>query len=129
MSAPDADKITTCEKKRVAWNAGLQGAHSQEIRKIIGQNSKKFMSSLSKEQRNQLGYNSTFKGKTHTDNSRQKMRDAKLTYHPNRKTIMTPNGLYPSRGDVARAAGVHSSTVDAWMKKWPEHYYYIEEAK
>ena len=23
MSAPDADKITTCEKKRVAWNKGM----------------------------------------------------------------------------------------------------------
>lgn len=43
--------------------------------------------------------------------------------------VMTPNGVFPSRAAVARAAGVQPATINRWMKKWPEHYYYIKEAK
>ena len=41
------------------------------------------------------------------------------------KPIMTPNGIFPSVMEVSRVAGVTYSTVHYWMKKWPEHYYYI----
>ena len=41
------------------------------------------------------------------------------------KAVMTPNGLFPSRRAVAQAAGVSASNITHWMKKWPEHYYYV----
>ena len=43
------------------------------------------------------------------------------------KPIMTPNGVFPSQKAVAEAAGVTYVTVWNWMKRWPEHYYYIEK--
>ncbi len=45
----------------------------------------------------------------------------------NRKPIMTPNGPFPSLSAVAEAAGVKPGKVWIWMKRWPEHYYYIKE--
>ena len=54
---------------------------------------------------------------------------AKLAKTSRIRDVMTPNGVFPSRVAVARAAGVDGSTIDRWMKKWPEHYYYIKEAK
>ena len=39
--------------------------------------------------------------------------------------IMTPNGLYPGKKYVAEQAKVHITTIDYWMMKWPEHYYYV----
>lgn len=42
-----------------------------------------------------------------------------------RKAIMTPQGLYPSRAAAFRAYGVCSTTLDSWMKKFPEQYYYV----
>jgi hypothetical protein len=41
--------------------------------------------------------------------------------------VMTPNGLFPSRKAVARAAGVGPATITRWMRKWPEHYYFVKK--
>ena len=41
------------------------------------------------------------------------------------KPVMTYYGPYPSKTAVARAAGVDPGTVSNWIKKYPEHYYYI----
>lgn len=46
----------------------------------------------------------------------------------NSKSLMTPNGLFPSIQSVATAAQVDPSTIKRWMKKWPQHYY-IKDAK
>ena len=54
---------------------------------------------------------------------------AKLSKTSRIRDVMTPNGVFPSRAAVARAAGVHPKTVDGWMKRWPQHYYYIKDAK
>ena len=42
---------------------------------------------------------------------------------------MTPNGVFSSATEVSRVAGVSMGRVYHWMKKWPEHYYYIETTK
>jgi hypothetical protein len=41
------------------------------------------------------------------------------------KPVMTPNGKFPSVQSVADAAKVDGNTIRRWMKKWPEHYYYV----
>ena len=45
------------------------------------------------------------------------------------KPVMTYYGAYPSLKAVAEAASVSGTTVRKWMKKYPQHYYYIETAK
>ena len=45
------------------------------------------------------------------------------------KSLMTPNGLFPSIQSVADAAKVDPKTVKRWINKWPEHYYYLEIAE
>jgi len=59
------------------------------------------------------------KGRTHSAEHRAKIRAART------KPVMTPNGLYPSRKHVAEEAKVNITTIDNWMKKWPDHYYYV----
>lgn len=39
--------------------------------------------------------------------------------------VMTYYGVFPSRRAVAEAAGVSCETVRSWMKKYPDHYYYM----
>ena len=56
-----------------------------------------------------------------TDAERAKMRKTSRV-----KDIMTPNGIFPSIAEVSRQAGVATSTVRAWMKKYPNDYYIIK---
>ena len=42
-----------------------------------------------------------------------------------RKAIMTPQGLYPSRAAAFRDFGVASTTLDIWMRKYPDQFYYV----
>ena len=41
------------------------------------------------------------------------------------KPMMTPHGLFPSKAAVIKAAGVAPATVNKWLKKFPNDYYYI----
>lgn len=41
------------------------------------------------------------------------------------KSLMTPNGVFPSIQSVADAANVDPKTIKRWINKWPEHYYFI----
>jgi len=59
------------------------------------------------------------KGRTHSAEARAKLGAAHV------KPVMTPNGLYPSLKAVREASGVTAPTIRRWMKKWPEHYYYV----
>lgn len=63
------------------------------------------------------------KGKTISAEQRAKISAARS------RPMMTPNGIYPSLKAVATAAGVNTTTVHTWKKKWPEHYYHIKETK
>jgi hypothetical protein len=66
------------------------------------------------------------KGRIMSEETRAKISATKLN---KAKPLMTPNGLYPSRRAVVEAAGVTWYAVNCWMRLYPEHYYYIEEAK
>jgi hypothetical protein len=61
-----------------------------------------------------------------SEETKLKMAQARLGRKFN-KPVMTPNGIFESRTAVALAAGVDPTTVGNWMKKWPEHYYYIKK--
>jgi hypothetical protein len=71
-------------------------------------------------------------GKKHSEETRAKISDA----HKGKKRedgwkwskpVMTPNGLYPSKKAVAEAANVSTVSVDKWIKKWPEHYFFLDK--
>lgn len=64
------------------------------------------------------------KGHEVTQATRDKIRNKLWA---NAKSVMTPNGLFPSTGAVASAAGVSSNTVRRWMQKYPKHYYYVDK--
>ena len=44
-----------------------------------------------------------------------------------KRAVMTYYGPYPSVMAVARASGRNEETVRSWIRKFPEHYYYIGE--
>jgi len=43
------------------------------------------------------------------------------------RPVMTPHGVFPSKIAVARAAGTYIEKVTYWMKRYPEHFYFIED--
>lgn len=51
---------------------------------------------------------------------------AKMSKTSRVKDIMTPNGIFPSIAEISRQAGVATTTVRAWMKKYPNDYYVIK---
>ena len=51
---------------------------------------------------------------------------AKMSKTSRVKDIMTPNGVFPSIAEISRQAGVWTTTVRAWMKKYPNDYYFIK---
>lgn len=130
MTAPDDSKVTIVEKKHVVWNTGLKGQgtmlgkkHSKETRDRFSKMRKGVP--LSEQHRiNVIAASARRKGVPLTGE-----RLTKIKIAPCKKT-MTPNGVFPSLKAVAEAAGVSTVTIRKWMKKWPEHYYYItKEAK
>lgn len=123
----------TLEKKRVAWNSGLRGADicklSDETKsKLKGKkawnkgichlndSAKKRISEASKANKQKdLGrYDRTDEIK---DKTRQK----------SSIPVMTPDGIFPSKGDAADYYGVHRNNFGKWMKKWPDQYFALEE--
>ena len=62
-------------------------------------------------------------GKTLSAEHRAKIIAAKA------KPIITPYGLFPSVRAVAEASGKPIYTVQSWVKKYPEHYYYVKDSK
>jgi hypothetical protein len=75
----------------------------------------------------------TRKGYVVSEEARAKMSQAKKgrrrPLNVTGKPIMTPNGIFPSVMQVSRVAGVSYDRVHYWMKKWPQHYYYIKDSK
>ena len=74
-----------------------------------------------------MSYNATNKSEEHRAKISAANKGRKNTWaHKICKPMMTPNGLYPSLTAVFKASGVSSrTTIYRWMKKWPEHYYYV----
>lgn len=68
------------------------------------------------------------KGIPHTDQAKANISKSKKGKPNPRKCkpMMTPNGVFPSAKAVATAGSVSYVTVWNWMKRWPEHYYYLE---
>lgn len=79
-------------------------------------------------------------GKTHTAEARAKMSaaqkgkpkpkwsaEARARFSASKGTpVMTPHGLFPSIRAVAEASGRDGSTVRTWLRKFPEHYFYLD---
>jgi hypothetical protein len=118
ITAVDDSKVTTLEKKRVSWNSGLAGKNHPAC-------------AVSAEMRVKLS--KAVKGKKVSAETRAKMSKAsklrKRELNVTGKSIMTPNGVFPSIMEVSRVAGVTYVRVHYWMKKWPEHYYIIKKNK
>jgi len=115
MSASQKGRTLTAET-RVKLSAAMKGRTlTAEHRAKIG--AAKKGRTQSAEHRAKLG--AARKGRTHSAEARAKLGAAHV------KPVMTPNGLYPSLKAVREASGVTAPTIRRWMKKWPEHYYYV----
>ena len=45
------------------------------------------------------------------------------------KTIMTPAGVFPSQAAAIQALNTYKGKFNDLMKKYPDQYYYIKDAK
>jgi len=144
----------TLEKQRINWNTGLTGYNtslkgrkcSAEHRAAVSASKKGTIVSIetraklreinlgkpkSAETLAKLSASGKGKPKPKSAEHRAKLSASKKgkLNGGNSKPIMTPNGIYPSHSAVQRAAGVSEPTVYRWMKKWPEHYYYLDKQR
>ena len=106
MSAPDADKITTCERSKVAWNKGI--CHLDE-------SAKKRISEARKNLKVVTGKY------VRTSDVKDKQREKSSI------PVMTPDGIFSSKGEAAEFYGIHRNNFTIRMKKFPEQYYALVE--
>ena len=113
VSANPNATFETLEKKHEKWNKGLTNNlhHSALIKKAWkdGRMTK------------------NIKGRTHSAETRALL--SANHHRANAKPLMTPHGLFPSRGAYAQEINVAAQTVGYYINKWPEHYYYLETAQ
>jgi hypothetical protein len=126
---PNASAVVLT-KKNLAWNSGLnyKGHFSERPRSLEfrAQMSKLHKGKkLSPEHRDAIIKANI--GKKMSAEFCDNLSKAKAAYWAERvRPLMTPNGLFPSRVAVAKEAKVTPQTVDNWIKKWPQHYFYLE---
>ena len=109
-SANPNASVETLEKQRIIWNKGLRGVVSftkappcQDTRDKISVANK---------------------GRTHSTETRALMRAN--AHRVRAKQLMTPLGLFPTRHAFAQAANMKPQSVNYWLKKCPEHYFYLD---
>lgn len=158
VTAPSKATFETVEKEYVAWNKGLHGVNgaaprtaetlarmsiAQKGRTVSAEHRAKLSAvnvgkTLSAEHRAKIG--AAHKGRTLPAEHRAKIGAA----HKGRKMseehrahliaikarpVMTPHGLFPSVRAVVEASGYPKRYVYAWMKRFPEHYYYVNKGE
>jgi hypothetical protein len=115
LSAEQKAKISAIHKgkpKSAEWRAKMTGrTHSAETRAKMSASRKG--KTFSAETRAKIG--AAGKGKAISAEHRASIS----------KPMMTPNGVFPSKNAVAVAANTTTVTIARWMKKYPEHYYYL----
>ena len=112
---------------RVAWNKGQTKETNLSIAKqalaITGQRRGPAWNKgkqTPKEVCDKIG--AAHKGLKYNTTTYKKRTDGKPR---NCKKMMTPNGLYPTLKAVVEASCQSAYIIRSWMKKWPEHYYYV----
>lgn len=104
VTKPSQGTQETIEKKRVRWNAGLSTKDLQ----FLTDDSRARMSAGRK-------------GKPWSTEHRAKLSQSCKT----KKAVMTYYGPFESVTAVARASGYSRKVVGSWIRKYPEHYYYV----
>jgi hypothetical protein len=119
------------EKRRLAWNSGLRGSDACKLSEEtkarlkgrtawnkgidhISKEGKKRISEASKKQKGLGHYKRT---EEINDKIRQK----------SSIPVLTPDGIFLSKGEAADYYGIHRNNFSKWMKKWPELYIALEE--
>ena len=137
MTAVDDTRVTTVERKRVSWNHGLKGCFSDDTLKLISERLKNH------EHRQAINKDPEWRQRQseitkHIEavrlariGSRAKAEATKRAngYYDHKKMIQTPNGVFNGIKEIMLVANRSKRTVMYWMKKYPEHYYYIKDAK
>jgi hypothetical protein len=103
---------------RASISAGQKRRYENkpELKKHLSQVHKNRL--VSPEARARMSARNAFKGKPISEERRAALQ---ATARP----LMTPNGLYPNARAVVEASGYSINAVRRWVKKYPEHYYYI----
>jgi len=134
VTAPSLGTHETIVPKRLPWNAGLKGAqtawnkgkpHSEQAKARMRATRSQLVYSPSAETRASISAAQT--GKKYSPEIRARMLAAATASKG--RPVMTYYGPYPSVMAVARAAGVLDETVRKWIKRYPEHYYYINKGE
>lgn len=113
----------TLEKKRVAWNKGITYSNALKGSKKSPEHCANLSKSLTgrkmaPEARAKIG--AANKGKPTWNKGR--------SWKKKPKAIMTPNGLINGGiEEIMKLSGAPYFTVYRWIKRWPEHYYYINK--
>lgn len=139
VTAPSRATFETVELRRLAWNSGLKVGLQEYYKTHAGPMTGKKHSA---ETRAKIG--ASHKGKVTSEETRAKMSAAskgkpkktkwsaesraKLSASKT-KPVMTPHGMFPSIRAIAEASGRYDSTVRTWMRKFPEHYYYVNKGE
>jgi len=151
VTAPSKATFETVEKEYVVWCTGLSGTmlgkkHSAETRALMsatrsGVLSPTYGKKHSAETRAKIG--AANKGRTISAESRAKLSaalkgkpkpkwsaESRANFSASKsKPVMTPYGLFPSIRAIAEASGRDASTVRTWLRKFPEHYYYVKKGE
>lgn len=108
VSAERRARISACNKGKTAWNKGISHISEEGLRRI------------SQGQKNR-----------HADNRAGKYQrtDEVKEIHKVSSSVpvMTPHGMFPSKGDAADFYGIHRNNFSLRMKKHPEQYYALVE--
>ena len=134
VTKPSKGTHETIVPKHLPWNAGLKGAqtawnkgkpHSEQAKARMKAAKATRTYSHSAEVRDKIG--NAQRGKKYSAEIRARMLAAATASKG--RPVMTYYGPYPSVMAVARAAGVLDETVRKWIKRYPEHYYYINKGE
>ena len=123
----------TLEKQRLSWNSGLRGQNniacklSDETKsKLKGKKAwNKGFDHISEEGKKRIIEANKLKKDLGRYERTDEIKDK--TRQKSSIPVMTPDGIFPSKGDAADYYGVHRNNFSKWMKKWPNHYVALEE--
>lgn len=151
VTKPSQGTQETLEKKRVAWNSGLKvgpKTEEQRARELAGlleyyKTHSGPMTGKKHSEETRAKISEKGKGKVLSEEHRAKISAANKGIHLGRTLslehrtqlaqragkVMTPHGVFPSVRAVSEAAQVGVYCVRSWMKKFPEHYYYVTKGE
>ena len=130
----DPDRTTTCEKKRLSWNSGLRGLNNPACKLTTEHKAKLKGRAAWNKGINHLGEDAIERIRIARKQSKgitgvyTRTESTKEKHSLNSSIpVMTPDGMFPSKGHAAEFYGIHRNNLSLRMKKHPDQYYALKE--